>query len=77
VVERLYFAEKGRPAWLYLSPSEITVVILGHGYGEMNKKFVVYRHFIGSAAEPQVVPMDELPSPAGAVVIELGGHQSR
>jgi hypothetical protein len=76
VVERLDFAEKGRPAWLYLSPSETTVVIPTYGHGETNKKFVVYRHFVGSAAEPQVVPMDELPSQAGAIVIELGGHQS-
>jgi hypothetical protein len=77
VVERLDFAEKNRPAWLYLSPSETDVVIPTHGYGETNKKFVVYRHFVGSTAEPQVVPTDELPARAGAEVIELGGDRSR
>ena len=73
VVERLDFAEKNRPAWLYLSPSETDVVIPTHGYGETNKKFIVYRHFVGSGAEPQVIPMDELPARADAEVIELGG----
>ena len=73
MVERLDFAEKNRPAWLYLSPSRTDIVIPTHGYGETNKKFIVYRHFVGSGAEPQVVPMDELPVRAGAEVIELGG----
>jgi hypothetical protein len=73
-VERLDFAEKNRPAWLYLAPSETTIVIPTHGYGETNKKFVVYRHFVGSIAEPQVVPMDELPAQAGADAIKLGGR---
>jgi hypothetical protein len=77
VVERLDFAEKNRPAWLYLSPSETDVVIPTHGYGETNKKFVVYRHFVGSAAEPQVVPTDVLPARDRAEVIELGGGRSR
>jgi hypothetical protein len=77
VVERLDFAEKNRPTWLYLSPSETDVVIPTHGYGATNKKFVVYRHFVGSAAEPQVVPMDELPARTGAEVIELDGDRSR
>lgn len=77
VVERLDFAEKNRPAWLYLTPSETTIVIPTHGYGETNKRFVVYRHFVGSAAEPQVVPMDELPAQAGADVIQLGGRHPR
>lgn len=76
-VDRLDFAEKSRPAWLYLSPAETTVVIPMHGYGETNKKFVVYRHLVGSTAAPQVVPMDELPAQAGADIIELDGHQSR
>jgi hypothetical protein len=74
VVERLDFAEKNQPTWLYLSPSETDVVIPTHGYGETNKKFIVYRHFVGSGAEPQVVSMDELPVRAGAELIELGGR---
>jgi hypothetical protein len=75
-VERLDFAEKNRPAWLYLSPSETTIVIPTNGYGETNKKFVAYRHSFGSAAEAQAVPMDELPSQVGANVVQLGAHQS-
>lgn len=73
VVERLDFAEKNRPDWLYLSSTETAVVIPTHGHGETNKKYIVYRHFLGSVSEPQVVPMDELPARAGANVIELGG----
>ena len=74
LVERLDFAEKNRPSWLYLSPSETAVVIRTNGYGETNKKFIVYRHFTGADTEPQVVPMDELPARAGAEVIELDGR---
>jgi hypothetical protein len=74
VVERLDFAEKNRPAWLYLALEETTIIIPTRGYGETNKKFVAYRHSFGSAAGPQVIPMDELPAGAGADVIELGGH---
>lgn len=76
-IERLDFAEKSRPAWLYLRPTETIVVVPTYGNGETDKKFVVYRHSFGSAAEPQVVPIDELPAGAGADVIPLGGHQSR
>lgn len=76
-VERLDFAEKNRPTWLYLSPSEATIVIPTNGYGETNKKFVAYRHSFGSTAEAQVVPMDELPAEANAEVVQLGGHHSR
>lgn len=75
--ERLDFAEKNRPVWLYLTSSETTIVIPTRGYGETNKKFVVYRHFVGSTAEPQIAPMDELPAQAGADVIKLGDRQSR
>ena len=74
VIERLDFAEKSRPSWLYLSPSETDVVIRTNGHGETNKKFIVYRHFTGTNTEPQVVPMDELPARAGAEVIELDGR---
>jgi hypothetical protein len=70
-VERLDFAEKNRPAWLYLSPSDTTIVIHTNGYGETNKKFVAYRHSFGSAAEAQVVPMDELPSQVDQVTGRL------
>jgi len=74
VIERLDFAEKNRPAWLYLSPSETDIVIPNYGYGETSKKFIVYRHFVGSGVEPRIVPVDELPARAGAEVIELGGR---
>jgi hypothetical protein len=76
-IEQLDFAEKNRPTWLYLTASETAIVIPTHGYGETNKKFVVYRHIVGSTAGPQVVPMDELPAQAGAEVIAVGGQQSR
>lgn len=76
-VERLDFAEKNSPAWLYLSPSETTVVIPTRGYGETSKKFVVYRHFVGSSAEPQVVSTDELPAKEGADIIKLTDNQAR
>lgn len=76
-VERLDFAEKNRPAWLYLSPTETAVAIPTHGYGETSKKFVVYRHVLGSAAEPQVIPTDDLPAQGSAEVIELNNGQAR
>lgn len=76
-VERLDFAEKNRPAWLYLSPSETDIVVPTHGYGETNKKFIVYRRFVGSTIEPQVIPTDQLPTPSGADVIKLGSDRLR
>lgn len=77
VVERLDFAEKNRPVWLYLTPADTTIVIPTNGYGESNKKFVVYRRSFGSAAGARAIPMDAPPPQTGSEVIELRGHLSR
>lgn len=69
--DRFDFAEKSRPVWLYLALSESTVVIPTNGYGESNKKYVAYRHTIGSNAEPAVIALDELPDQGTGEMISL------
>jgi hypothetical protein len=70
-LERLDFAEKSRPAWLYLAPDEMIVVVNTLGYGEINTKYVAYRHQAGNAGEAMVEGIDQLPTAAGFEVVHL------
>jgi hypothetical protein len=70
-VERIDFAEKVPPEWLYLSEQSTLVVIPTNGYGETNKKYVIYRHEAGNKEYAQVDAIDELPATAGFEVIRL------
>lgn len=66
--ERLDFAEKMRPGWLYLGPHEIKVVFANSRYGESNANYVMYRHIFGKSDDDQSVPLEELPSPSGELI---------
>jgi len=46
-MERLDFAEKSRPAMLYLAPHEMDVVIATFGHGDTDSKYIVYRRAAG------------------------------
>lgn len=70
-LERLDFAEKNRPSWLYLSSHELMIVIASSGYGETNGKYVVYRHFTQKAERDRVDATNVLPSPRGFEQIKL------
>jgi hypothetical protein len=70
-IERLDFAEKSPPEWLYLGASKTMVVLPTHGYGETSKKYVVYRHVAGAKEDMEAVGMDRLPAADRFEVIKL------
>jgi len=69
--ERLDFAEKNRPQWLYLSKHEIIAVVPTLGYGETSAKYAAYRHAIGQSNADRVDAIDQPPSAGGFEVIDL------
>ncbi|MDF3834908.1 hypothetical protein P3W85_18370 [Cupriavidus basilensis] len=60
--ERLYFAEKALPRWLYVGRKEMLVIIPNIGY-ETDKKYLVYRYVAGKGAPEDAMPADWLPVP--------------
>lgn len=69
--ERLDFAEKSRPQWLYLSKREIIAVVPTSGYGETSARYVAYHHAVGQSNADRVDAIDQLPSAGGFEVINL------
>jgi hypothetical protein len=74
-IERLDFAEKSAPGWLYLGTSETLVVFPEQGYGETDRKYVVYRHLAGAKADLEAIGTDKLPPTAGFEVVKLAFTQ--
>ncbi len=70
-IERLDFAEKSPPAWLYLGAGEALIVVPTHGFGETNRKYVVYRHAAGAKTDVEAVGSDSLPAVDRFEVIKL------
>ncbi len=70
-IERVAFAEKSPPEWVYLGSNETLVVFPTHGYGETNKKYVVYRHVVGATSDHEAAGTDRLPVAGGFEVIKL------
>lgn len=70
--ERLDFAERGAPQWLYLNEREAIVIVSTDGVGENGgTPYVAYRHIMGKAVVP-VAEAVEIPAPpAGYEVIPL------
>lgn len=70
VEERIYFAEKALPRWLYSRRGEMWVIIPNEG-GETDGKYLVYR-YSGSKGRPsESTPADRLPlAPRDLVRIE-------
>ena len=58
--ERIYFAEKALPKWLYLSNQEMLVVIPNEGH-ETDKKYLVYRYVSGKGQPDESTATDQLP----------------
>ena len=71
--DRLDFAERSPPEWLYLGAQEVIVVIPTFGHGETNKKYVAYRRRLSDSHEVEVEGMDELPAAARFEAIKLSG----
>lgn len=70
-LERLDFAEKSSPTWLYLSPKEMVVIVNTLGYGETSSKYRAYHHVAGSSDEAMADAIDQLPASTGFEVIRL------
>ncbi|KVR05484.1 hypothetical protein WK09_27280 [Burkholderia ubonensis] len=64
--ERICFAEKALPKWLYLGSQEMLVVIpnLGH---ETDKKYLVYHYVAGRGQPNESTATDKLPVSARAL----------
>ncbi|WP_080427498.1 hypothetical protein [Burkholderia ubonensis] len=58
--ERIYFAEKSLPRWLYPGRQEMLVIIPNEGY-ETDKKYLVYRYIAGKGQSNESTPTDRLP----------------
>ena len=69
--ERIDFAERNLPTWLYLGTRDTMIVIPSGGYGETDKKFVVYRYVAGRGQDEQTAFSDFLPSNIGYKVIRI------
>jgi hypothetical protein len=65
--ERIYFAEKALPKWLYLSNQEMLVVIPNEGH-ETDKKYLVYQYVSGKGQSDQSTATDQLPVPPHALL---------
>ncbi len=60
--ERIDFAEKALPRWLYLSDHEMLVVVPNLG-GETDKKYIVYQFIAGKGQLEESMATDKLPVP--------------
>jgi hypothetical protein len=67
-VERIDFAEKALPRWLYLNRAEMRLIIPNIG-NEVSSKYLVYRP--GTADQP--VAVDALPDKRGFKVVSIKG----
>jgi hypothetical protein len=71
-IERLDFAEKGPPEWLYLGKKEAIVIAPTYGLGEnWGKPYVAYRHIKGRDEDPDPEGVDIPTAPPGYDAIKL------
>jgi hypothetical protein len=71
-IERLDFAEKGAPEWLYLGANEAIVILPTYGLGENGATpYVAYRHIKGKAVQPEPERVEVPKPPAGYDAIKL------
>ncbi|WP_374401701.1 hypothetical protein [Niveibacterium sp.] len=68
--ERLYFAEKALPRWLYTSDRDMLVVIPNEGF-ETDQKYLVYRFNAGQGQPEESMPTGVLPPAEGHRVSTL------
>lgn len=70
-LDRLDFAEKVPPAWLFLGTSKTQLAFETGGYGETDKKYVIYSKAIGSDGDADSYGEDILPAAEGTQAIRL------
>lgn len=69
-VERIDFAEKALPRWLYLNQAEMRLVIPNIG-NEVSSKYLVYGPSPGDGTADQPAAVDTLPDKRGFKVVRL------
>ena len=70
-IEKTNFAEKSLPAWIYVGAHGNLVIIPTQGYGETDKKYVIYRFVAGIGQNEQPEFSNNLPSAEGYRVIRI------
>lgn len=71
-IERLDFAEKGLPEWLYLGEKEVIVIVSTNGVGDNGAApYVAYRLIKEKIEQPALESVDVPAPPAGYDVIKL------
>ncbi len=70
-LEKLEFADRVRPQWLYLTEHSIKVVMPTNGHGEVPEKFVSYAHVFGDNQEAQQKGLASLPPTTPKVAARL------
>ena len=68
--EYIDFAEKALPRWLYLSPTEMKLVIPNIGY-EVPSKYLIYNFVAGKGQGDEAVGSNTLPDKHGFTVRRL------
>jgi hypothetical protein len=61
-IERLYFAEKALPRWLFENDRKMIIIVPNKGY-ETDKKYLVYEYTSGIGQPEDSTPTDKLPKP--------------
>lgn len=69
--DRLDFAEKMRPGWLYLGSDQVIIVVPASGYGESSARYTLYRQLAGGDGADRTEHVNELPPTHGFEVIKL------
>jgi hypothetical protein len=71
-IERLDFAEKGPPEWLYLGKNEAIVIAPTYGFGENGgKPYAAYQHIKGRSEDRDPEGVDVPAAPPGYEAIKL------
>ena len=71
-VDRIDFAEKGLPRWLYVNPRDLMLVIpnLGH---EVASPFLLYKFAADSGQPLTAAGIEKLPDKKGFKAVRIGG----
>lgn len=70
-IQRLDFAERARPGWLYLGKRETKVVMRTDGHGDTSQRYVVYSHVNDRGPDVAATGLDTLPAAEGFEVVRL------
>lgn len=75
-LERIDFAEKALPRWLYLNSKEMQLVIPNIGY-EVSKKYLIYHFSEADGQPPEAETSDTLPDGRGRKRVEITNQSSQ